>query len=128
MPRRARQASGAARLDPVAGPLARIDWKITDARVTRLATTSGGTAYHDVRTLTSSAIFGDILERLRVRYRLTYTSTSGPSGHAVRRIEIRLPAPTQHAANIRRTEARAGTRVLARVEYRPSSTLSSQLP
>jgi Ca-activated chloride channel homolog len=110
-----------ARLHPVAGPLVRIDWRNTDERVMQLAGASGGAVYHNVRTLTSSAIFDDILERLRVRYRLTYTSTAGPSDQHVRRIEIRL-------ANNRRTDGRASTHVLARAEYKPSSMFSSHTP
>lgn len=116
-----------ARLHPTVGPLARVDWQGIDERLTRLVSATGGAAYREVRALTSPAIFDDILERLRVHYRLTYAPTTpvGTSGGGPRRVEIRLAATGEHESARHRIDRKARASVLARAEYQVSSKPSS---
>jgi hypothetical protein len=89
------------------GPLARVDWPRSAARLAQLARVSGGRVYNDVRSMSASAIYDDILERLRIQYVLTYVSpASGGVRSAFERwrdATTRMPAlaPRQWSSSAR---------------------------
>lgn len=69
------------------GPIAKIDWTGANERLRRLARSSGGRAYMRDTELDVPAIYDDVMEHLRVRYVLTYASSS-PDGAGNVRVEL----------------------------------------
>jgi VWFA-related protein len=63
------------------GPVSQLDWNRANKALTRLAQTTDGRAYLRGIDLDSTGIYDDLMERLRVRYVITYTpSLLGTSG------------------------------------------------
>jgi VWFA-related protein len=107
------------------GPLARVDWPRSAARLAQLARVSGGRVYDDVRSMSASAIYDDILERLRIQYELTYVSPA--SGGDDRVVEVRVSGVNDAAAAgraSRHAKSRAGDRVIAQARYRPANEIA----
>src|SRR5581483_7753679 len=75
-------------------PFARIDWKQTDQKLMEIATVSGGRAYFPENTLDLSPTYDDIMENLRIRYVITYKSSSPASSRLARTVRVELVNPT----------------------------------
>jgi hypothetical protein len=103
------------------GPLAKINWSAANQRLKTLATASGGRTYLRDTALDAPAIYDDMMEHLRVRYVIKYTSSAPPNTDAARTVRIALVDPA--GAPLRITDA-SGKVITARVNlqgtYRPS--------
>jgi hypothetical protein len=65
----------AAELHRMAGPL-KIEWNGAESKLLEITRISGGRLYSPASTVDLSAIYDDIMENLRVRYVVTYKSSS----------------------------------------------------
>ncbi len=77
-----------------AGPYARIDWKRAESELQEMARASGGRVYSAESTFDLSSVYDDLMENLRVRYVITYKSTSTGDSHIPRAVRIQLVDPT----------------------------------
>jgi hypothetical protein len=113
-------------LNPKTGPLSRVNWNWGDDRCARLIAVSGGRIYRDVGTLTTPAIFDDMLERLRVQYVLSYVSPAPAQHRDSHTVEIRVADSGFDRKNGARTVAkgRANERVVAEARYSISADAS----
>ncbi len=75
------------------GHLAHTDWQKPEKQLQEIATSSGGRLYSPYTTLDLSAIYDDIMENLRVRYVITYRSSSNADPHLPRRVRVELIDP-----------------------------------
>jgi hypothetical protein len=73
-----------------AGPYARLDWKRAESELQEIAKASGGRLYSPGSTFDLSGVYDDIMENLRVRYVITYTSTEDRDLSAARTVRIEL--------------------------------------
>lgn len=73
--------------------LNKIDWAGAENRMLEVARTSGGRLYSPKSTLDLSAIYDDIMENLKVRYVVTYQSSSGSKGNTPRTVRVELVDP-----------------------------------
>jgi hypothetical protein len=114
-------------VDASTGPLSRVDWDALEARCTRLADVSGGRAYRGVRAFNAPAIFDDMLERMRLRYVVSYESTDAKPSDQPRQIEVRiLPGDRARLGRAAKgTSALQRHHVIARLEYPPKTTTPS---
>ena len=76
-----------------AAPFARIDWTAAEKRLEMLAQTSGGRAYSLQSEVELPAVFDDIMENLRIRYVITYTSSNPSAEGPPRSIRVDLVDP-----------------------------------
>jgi len=75
------------------GPSARIDWQRASAQLREIAAASGGRWYPIDDFFGVSSIYDDIMENLRVRYVITYKSSTQGNLHAARSVRIELVNP-----------------------------------
>ena len=75
------------------GPYARIDWKRAESELQQIANASGGRMYSPQSTFDLSEIYDDLMENLRVRYVITYKSTSDPNLISPRTVRVALIDP-----------------------------------
>jgi hypothetical protein len=75
------------------GPLARINWDDAEKKLQEIARVSGGRAYFPETTVDLSATYDDIMENLRVRYVISYKSSSNDDLDKPRTIRISLIDP-----------------------------------
>jgi len=81
-----------------AAPFARIDWTTAEKRLEMLAQTSGGRAYSLQSAVELPAVFDDIMENLRIRYVITYTSSNPSAEGPPRSIRVDLVDPKNWSA------------------------------
>jgi VWFA-related protein len=74
-------------------PSVRIDWKRVNQELIQIAKASGGRAYFPGTTLDLSGVYRDILENLKVRYVITYKSSSREDPGSPRKVRIALVNP-----------------------------------
>src|SRR6202035_5027723 len=98
-------------VDP-ASPLSKIDWSRANTQLKTLARVSNGRTYLRDAVLDIPAIYDDLMEHLRVRYVITYTSSGGHSGGSMRRVRVALVDP-RTGGPLRVTDA-AGKAITAR--------------
>jgi hypothetical protein len=79
--------------NPAVGPKAPIDWRKADSDLQELAKNSGGRAYFPERTLDLSATYADLLENLKVRYVITYRSSTDTDANSPRTVRVDLVNP-----------------------------------
>ena len=82
-----------AELPGSAAPSARLDWKRAENQLQEIARTSGGRFYSPTTTVDLSAIYDDMLEHLKVRYVITYKSSTAGSLDSPRTVRIELVNP-----------------------------------
>jgi VWFA-related protein len=82
-----------ASISPSAAPYARLDWRRAEAELMQISNASGGRMYSPASTLDLSGIYDDLMENLRVRYVITYKSTSDPGVNSPRSVRIELVDP-----------------------------------
>jgi VWFA-related protein len=75
------------------GPLTRIDWNRANHQLEAISKASNGRTYLRDTLLDASAIYDDMMEHLRVRYIITYTSSSPRGGGTPRRVRVALVDP-----------------------------------
>ncbi|MCU1298520.1 MAG: hypothetical protein JWO91_2798 [Acidobacteriaceae bacterium] len=75
------------------GPVARIDWNEADHRLEEIARVSGGRAYAPENTVDLPPIYDDMLENLKVRYVISYRSSSDLPPNVPRRVRVELVDP-----------------------------------
>jgi VWFA-related protein len=77
------------------GPYARIDWSRAENELQEIAQSSGGRLYSSGSTFDLSGVYDDMMENLRVRYVITYKSSTGPDDlDAARTVRIELVNPS----------------------------------
>jgi VWFA-related protein len=77
------------------GPYARIDWNRSEKELQEIARVSGGRMYSPGSTFSLSGIYDDMMENLRVRYVITYkSSTNAGDPGGARTVRIELVNPT----------------------------------
>ena len=74
-------------------PYSRIDWKRAESGLQHIATASGGRMYSPEFTFDLSGIYDDLMENLRVRYVITYRSSSDAEANLPRSVRIELVDP-----------------------------------
>jgi VWFA-related protein len=77
-----------------AGALLHIDWEKVDRQLRELAGASGGRVYSPDTTVDLSATYDDVMENLRVRYVITYRSSSNADPNSPRTVRVELIDPT----------------------------------
>ena len=104
-----------------AGPLAKIDWKRAEDQLETLAKASGGRAYLHDATIEVPAIYDDIMEHLRVRYVITYVSSSPGNGGSARTVRVALVNPKTGAPLriVDATDKVVPARVIVQGSYTP---------
>jgi VWFA-related protein len=75
------------------GPYARVDWNRAEAELQQIAIASGGRMYSPGSTFDLSAVYDDIMENLRVRYVITYKSTTTGDMGTPRTVRVELIDP-----------------------------------
>lgn len=91
------------------GPLAKVDWKAANDRLTALARISGGRTYLRDNHLEIAPIYDDLMEHLRVRYVITYVSPNDASGGPPRTVRVEVVNPPT-GAPVRAVGTTGGTR------------------
>jgi VWFA-related protein len=79
--------------NPAVGPKVSIDWRKADSDLQELAKNSGGRAYFPESTLDLSATYADLLENLKVRYVMTYRSSTDTDANSPRTVRVDLVNP-----------------------------------
>lgn len=87
-----------AKLAPPERPFAKVDWQAANDRLMKIARESGGRAYFPPDTIDLSSIFSDILENLKVRYVITYKSSTQAPLTAPRQVRVDLVDPNTGGA------------------------------
>jgi len=72
------------------GPYARLDWERAEHQLQEIAKASGGRLYSPGSIFDLSGVYDDIMENLRVRYVITYKSTSDRDLDGARTVRIDL--------------------------------------
>jgi Ca-activated chloride channel family protein len=75
------------------GPLTRIDWNRANHQLETVSKVSNGRTYLRDSLLDAPAIYDDMMEHLRVRYIITYTSSGPGGGGTPRRVRVALVDP-----------------------------------
>jgi Ca-activated chloride channel family protein len=76
-----------------AGPYAHLDWRKIESRLQEIANFSGGRMYTESSVLDLTAVYDDLMENLRVRYVISYRSTTTGSLDAPRTVRVELVDP-----------------------------------
>jgi Ca-activated chloride channel family protein len=82
-----------AELPGIVAPSARFDWKRAEHELQEIARTSGGRFYSPTTTVDLSAIYDDIMENLKVRYVITYKSSTEGDLNSPRTVRVELVNP-----------------------------------
>jgi Ca-activated chloride channel family protein len=77
-----------------AGPYAHLDWKQIDGRLREIANVSGGRMYAPSSILDLTVLYDDLMENLRVRYVISYRSSTSTSPDVPRTVRVELIDPT----------------------------------
>jgi VWFA-related protein len=70
------------------GPYARLDWQQAGNELQQIAKASGGRMYSPHSTIDLAGIYDDLMENLRVRYVITYKSTSNSDAERTVRVDL----------------------------------------
>jgi len=76
-----------------AGPYAHLNWNKIESQLREIAAASGGRMYMQNNTLNLTGIYDDLMENLRVRYVITYKSTTNGPLNAPRTVRVELVDP-----------------------------------
>jgi hypothetical protein len=77
-----------------AQPRAVVDWSRAEAELQQIAQASGGRLYSPGSTLNLSGVYDDMMENLRLRYVITYKSTTDAGNlNAARTVRVELVNP-----------------------------------
>lgn len=76
-----------------AGPYAHLDWKKIEGQLREIANVSGGRVYTESSSFDLTGVYDDLMENLRVRYVVSYRSTSNESLDAARTVRVELVDP-----------------------------------
>ena len=77
-----------------AGPYARLDWNRTETQLREIANVSGGRLYTVYSSLVDlSSMYDDLMENLRVRYVISYRSTTSSPADGPRSVRVELVDP-----------------------------------
>jgi Ca-activated chloride channel family protein len=112
----------AAELHGIKSALARVDWKRAESELQEMARISGGRAYFPETTFDLSGTYDDILENLRVRYVITYKSSTNTNLSAPRTVRVELVNP-KTGGPLQIVDANGRTipfRVIVQDSYTPS--------
>jgi VWFA-related protein len=101
-------------------PLSKIDWSRASNQLEKLAGATNGRTYLRDTALDVPAIYDDLMEHLRVRYVIKYTSGLAGSGGVMRKVRVTLVDP-RTGGPLRITNA-AGKAITARVSADASYT------
>jgi Ca-activated chloride channel family protein len=101
-------------------PLSKIDWSRASNQLKKLAGVTNGRTYLRDTALDVSAIYDDLMEHLRVRYVIKYTSGLAGGGGIMRKVRVTLVDP-RTGGPPRITDA-AGKAITARVSADASYT------
>jgi VWFA-related protein len=82
-----------AELPGIVAPSARFDWKRAEHELQEIAQASGGRFYSPSTTVDVSAIYDDIMENLKVRYVITYKSSTAGDLNSPRTVRVELVNP-----------------------------------
>jgi VWFA-related protein len=82
-----------AELPGIVAPSARFDWKRAEHELQEIAQASGGRFYSPSTTVDLSAIYDDIMENLKVRYVITYKSSTEGDLNSPRTVRVELVNP-----------------------------------
>jgi VWFA-related protein len=107
-----------------AGPYAHIDWKGAESKLRQVAAACGGRMYSPEAIVDLPAIFDDLMENLRVRYVITYKSTSDPNVNRARTVRIEL-VDSRTSGPLRIADASGKTvhsKIIAKDSYIPRET------
>ena len=74
-------------------PYSDLNWKRTETELERLADASGGGIYSPESSLDLSAVYDDLLAKLRVRYNVQYNAPSAAADSRPRAIRVELAEP-----------------------------------
>ena len=91
---RGRMLREAAELRPHTGALAQIDWTKAEKTLEEICRMSGGRTYIPQDTLDFSSVYDDMLEHLKVRYVISYSSPSNVDLNSPRTVRVELIDPT----------------------------------
>jgi Ca-activated chloride channel family protein len=80
-------------LTGTAAPTARFDWNRAARELHEIARTSGGRFYSPPISVELSAIYDDLMENLKVRYVITYKSTTAGDLNSPRTVRVELINP-----------------------------------
>jgi Ca-activated chloride channel homolog len=83
----------AAELPGTVAPSARFDWKRTEKELLEVARTSGGRFYSPTTIVDLSGIYDDAIENLKVRYVITYKSSTTGDLNSPRTVRVELVNP-----------------------------------
>jgi VWFA-related protein len=83
----------AAELHGNANPLARLDWKRIEGELQEIARISGGRFYSPATSIDLSATYDDIMENLKVRYVISYKSSTVADLSSPRTVRVELVNP-----------------------------------
>jgi Ca-activated chloride channel homolog len=103
-------------------PAAWLDWTKADSNLQKVSVASGGREYVPDPTMDLSAIYDDLLENLKVRYMITYKSSSNGSLDSPRQVRVVLIDPTT-GGPLRITDANGHpihAKVIVQDSYTPS--------
>lgn len=75
------------------GPYAHLDWKKIESQLGEIAKVSGGRMYTESGILDLTGVYDDLMENVRVRYVISYRSTSNRPGDAARTVRVELVDP-----------------------------------
>jgi VWFA-related protein len=89
----ARYLHDLADLEESAGPATHFDWRTADSRLLEIGRESGARTYAISDTVNLTATYDDLLENLKLRYVITYQSTSNKPLDSPRSIRIELVDP-----------------------------------
>jgi hypothetical protein len=107
-----------------AGPYAHIDWKGAESKLRQIAAACGGRMYSPEAIVDLPAIFDDLMENLRVRYVITYKSTSDPNVNRARTVRVEL-VDSRTSGPLRIADASGKTvrsTIIAKDSYIPRET------
>jgi VWFA-related protein len=76
-----------------ASSYAHLDWEKTEAELREIAKVSGGRMYTENGILDLTGVYDDLMENVRVRYVISYRSTSNSPLDAVRTVRVELIDP-----------------------------------
>ena len=82
-----------AELEEPSGPATHIDWRTAERHLEEIGRESGARTYSAEDTTNLSAIYDDLLENLRVRYVISYRSSSHEPPDVPRQVRIELVDP-----------------------------------
>jgi VWFA-related protein len=103
-----------------AGPLTKIDWDRASARLKALSKATNGRAYLRDAEIDATAVYDDMLEHLRVRYLIQYTSSNPAGAGPARTVSIALV--DSHTGGPLRIVGAAGKAITAKVNLQGSYT------